>query len=164
MGSHGALIEMEAQADRDGGVHETAGDSDREQLLDAPAGRAAAWITTECAVNASWLVNWALLIIKLVAFIVSNSKAVLASLADSAGAEGSCGDIRRAPAPELPPCVPSAVDLASQGMLALAERMMKKHDDRYPVGRARLEAFAVIGCASLMLMSSFEMRARASAA
>jgi hypothetical protein len=37
------------------------------------------------AVTASWLVNWFLLAAKIVAFVVSHSKAVLASLADSAG-------------------------------------------------------------------------------
>lgn len=44
------------------------------------------WVTPERAVTASWLVNWLLFIFKAVAFISSNSKAVLAALADSAGA------------------------------------------------------------------------------
>jgi cation diffusion facilitator family transporter len=92
-----------------------------------------AWVNEERAVTASWLVNWALFIFKIIAFAISNSKAVLASLADS------------------------AVDLASQGVLASAQRHIKLHDERYPVGRARLEAFAVLACGTIMIMASVEV-------
>jgi hypothetical protein len=37
------------------------------------------------AVTASWIVNWFLLLAKIVVFALSHSKAVLAALADSAG-------------------------------------------------------------------------------
>ena len=50
-----------------------------------------------------------------------------------------------------------AVDLASQGVLAVAERHIKRHDARYPVGRARLEALGVLGCATLMSMAAVEV-------
>jgi hypothetical protein len=53
------------------------------------ASRAAGWVTTDRAVAASWVVNIFLLAVKIVIFAASNSKAVLASLADSAGARGS---------------------------------------------------------------------------
>ena len=127
------------------------------------------------AVTASWIVNWFLLVAKIVVFALSHSKAVLAALADSAGVfAGTCrGDIvgphracRRechAPSLWLCPCfcphvrVCVAVDLASQGVLAVAERHIKRHDARYPVGRARLEALGVLGCATLMSMAAVEV-------
>jgi cation diffusion facilitator family transporter len=93
----------------------------------------AAWVSPERAVTASWVVNWALFLFKIAAFISSNSKAVLASLADS------------------------AVDLASQYVLAAAQRHIKLHDTRYPVGRARLEAFAVLACGTIMVFASLEV-------
>lgn len=68
-------------------------------------------VTPANAWAASWVVNVFLLAAKVVAFAASNSKSVLASLADS------------------------AVDLASQVVLSLADRYVKKHDERYPVGR-----------------------------
>ena len=34
---------------------------------------------------------------------------------------------------------------------------MRKHDERDPVGRARLEALAVIGCSSIMSFASIEV-------
>ena len=94
---------------------------------------AAAWVSAERAVTASWVVNWLLFIFKVIAFVSSNSKAVLASLADS------------------------AVDLASQYVLAVAQRHIRLHDARYPVGRARLEAFAVLACGTIMIMASVEV-------
>jgi len=88
------------------------------------------------AVNASWVVNWILLIIKIVAVILSNSKAVTAALVDS------------------------AVDLVSQAVLSLADRYISRHSPEYPVGRSRLEALSVIACAFIMSMASIEgMRA-----
>lgn len=85
------------------------------------------------AFKASWAVNWFLLIAKGYIYFVSNSKAVLASLADS------------------------AVDLASQIVISLAEHYMAKASPLYPVGRARLEALGVIGCACIMSMASLEV-------
>lgn len=85
------------------------------------------------AVNMSWIVNWFLFAAKIVAVLLSGSKAVAASLADS------------------------AVDLVSQGVLALAENYMGKHHPDYPVGRSRLEALSVIGCAFIMTVASIEV-------
>ena len=85
------------------------------------------------AVNASWLVNWFLLFVKLYLFIVSQSKAALAALADS------------------------AVDLVSQAILSLADRYISRHSPDYPVGRSRLEALSVIGCAAIMIFASIEV-------
>lgn len=49
------------------------------------------------------------------------------------------------------------MDLASQGVLAVADRHIKRHDARYPVGRARLEALGVLGCATIMSMAAVEV-------
>ncbi len=84
------------------------------------------------AINASWAVNWLLLFIKLIAVIMSNSKAVTAALVDS------------------------AVDLVSQGVLSLADKYISSHSPEYPVGRSRLEALSVIACAFIMSMASIE--------
>lgn len=85
------------------------------------------------ATISSWIVNWILLISKLYIVIVSNSKAVTASFADS------------------------AVDLASQAILSIAKKYIQKHSPDYPVGRSRLEALSVIGCACIMSMASVEV-------
>lgn len=84
------------------------------------------------AVNASWAVNWFLLIAKGITYAMSASKAVLAALVDS------------------------AVDLVSQAVLALAENYMSKFSPNYPVGRSRLEALSVIACAFIMSTASLE--------
>jgi divalent metal cation (Fe/Co/Zn/Cd) transporter len=42
-------------------------------------------------------------------------------------------------------------------MLSVADRYIKRHDARYPVGRARLEAISVLGCASIMVLASVEV-------
>jgi hypothetical protein len=84
------------------------------------------------AVNASWAVNWFLLVGKAIVVILSNSKAMTAALVDS------------------------AVDLLSQFILSLAERYMSKHSEKYPVGRSRLEALSVIACSFIMTMASIE--------
>lgn len=84
------------------------------------------------AVNASWAVNWFLLIAKGITYVMSASKAVLAALVDS------------------------AVDLVSQAVLALAENYMSKFSPNYPVGRSRLEALSVIACAFIMSTASLE--------
>ncbi|KAK9817796.1 hypothetical protein WJX72_002302 [[Myrmecia] bisecta] len=85
------------------------------------------------AFRASWLVNWFLLGAKAIAFVSTHSKAVLASLADS------------------------GVDLASQGVIAMAEHFMQRPSPEYPVGRARLEALGVIACACIMSIASIEV-------
>ena len=115
-------------------------ESEEGERPEAPAGAAAElallWsslITARSASGASWVANVFLLVAKAVIFALSNSKAVLAALADS------------------------AVDIASQFILELAERYTRKHDARYPVGRARLEALAVIGCSSIMSFASIEV-------
>jgi divalent metal cation (Fe/Co/Zn/Cd) transporter len=55
---------------------------------------------TRFAVNCSWAVNWVMLIIKIVAFVMSLSKAVAAAMADS------------------------IVDLLSQAVLSLSDRFV----------------------------------------
>ncbi|PRW57612.1 CDF membrane isoform A [Chlorella sorokiniana] len=85
------------------------------------------------ATRLSWAANWLLLVLKIAAFALSMSKAVLASLADS------------------------AVDLASQMVLSVAEHSMKRYNPRFPIGRGKLEALAVICCASIMSMASLEV-------
>mmetsp|Transcript_10411 Transcript_10411/g.14342 ORF Transcript_10411/g.14342 Transcript_10411/m.14342 type:complete len:402 (-) Transcript_10411:66-1271(-) len=89
--------------------------------------------STKLATGASWLVNWFLLGAKIFVVAESSSKAVAASLADS------------------------AVDLVSQAVLALADSYMNKHSPYYPVGRSRLEALSVIACACIMSMASVEV-------
>ncbi|RYG96820.1 hypothetical protein EON65_53840 [archaeon] len=84
------------------------------------------------AVNASWVVNWFLLLGKAVVVVLSNSKAMTAALVDS------------------------AVDLLTQFILSTAEKYMSKRSDKYPVGRSRLEALSVIACAFIMTMASIE--------
>lgn len=88
---------------------------------------------TSLAMNLSWFVNITLLAIKIVAFVVSSSKAVLASLVDS------------------------IVDLLSQAVLYYAEKYISEHSPDYPVGRSRLEALSVIACAFIMSMASVEV-------
>lgn len=85
------------------------------------------------AVLNAWLINWLLLIIKAICVWLSSSKSVTAALVDS------------------------VVDLASQAVLSLAERYIGRHSPDYPVGRSRLEALSVLGCASIMIMASIEV-------
>ncbi|GAB4819696.1 hypothetical protein N2152v2_006742 [Parachlorella kessleri] len=85
------------------------------------------------AFKLSWAVNWLLLALKVYAFAVSSSKAVLASMADS------------------------AVDLASQLVLSVAERSMSRYHPGFPIGRGKLEALAVIACACIMSIASLEV-------
>ena len=49
------------------------------------------------------------------------------------------------------------MDLASQLVISLSEHLMKQKSDSYPIGRARLEALGVIGCACIMSMASLEV-------
>ena len=90
-------------------------------------------VSIERAEMWSWVVNWFLLVAKTYIAIVSNSKAVWASLADS------------------------IVDLLSQAVLSLASRYIKRHDPDYPVGKSRLEALSVLASAGIMTMASIEV-------
>ncbi|CAM9139076.1 unnamed protein product [Phaeothamnion confervicola] len=99
---------------------------------------------------------------KLVAFIFSNSKAVLASLADSGVLRDDMSPLST-PFPGVS-IFPSSlfpskniVDLASQFLLSLASRKMARQDARYPIGRTRLEALSVLGCACLMTLAAVEV-------
>lgn len=87
----------------------------------------------EMAVNYSWYVNWLLLCIKIYCYIISSSKAVAAAMADS------------------------VVDILSQMVLYMADLYINKHSKDYPVGRSRLEALSVLGCAGLMIVASIEV-------
>jgi divalent metal cation (Fe/Co/Zn/Cd) transporter len=98
-----------------------------------PVNAAAMEQKAKLATTASWAVNWFLFFVKLIVAILSSSKAVLAALVDS------------------------AVDLVSQGILSLAELYMSRHHPDYPVGRSRLEAISVLGCAFVMCMASVEV-------
>ena len=90
-------------------------------------------LSVSIAVKASWYANWFLLFVKLVCYILSSSKSVAAALADS------------------------AVDIISQIVLYWADSYINKHSKDYPVGRSRLEALSVLGCAGLMIVASVEV-------
>jgi divalent metal cation (Fe/Co/Zn/Cd) transporter len=49
------------------------------------------------------------------------------------------------------------VDLVCQAVLSSAEMRVKIHDANYPIGRSRLEALGVLGCAAVMIMASIEV-------
>ena len=85
------------------------------------------------AVRASWFVNIALLFIKAYCYHISQSKAVLAALADS------------------------VVDLLSQVILASSDYYSNTPSSDYPVGRARIEALGVLTCAGVMIVASIEV-------
>jgi cation diffusion facilitator family transporter len=85
------------------------------------------------ATNVSWLVNWILLIIKIVIAVSSSSKVVIASLVDS------------------------AVDLISQFVLTWSQSYANYHSPDYPVGKSRIEALSVLGCGAIMIFSSIEV-------
>lgn len=84
----------------------------------------------------SWVVNIVLLLAKIYAFVLSGSKAVMASAADS------------------------AVDLISQVVISYTDWQMNRADPHFPVGQARLEALGVLLCASIMAIASFEVVAQ----
>ncbi|EIE27327.1 cation efflux protein [Coccomyxa subellipsoidea C-169] len=81
----------------------------------------------------SLIANVMLLVAKIVAFILSQSKSVLASAADS------------------------FVDIASQVVIAVAEKYMRSADPRFPVGRTRLETVGVVACAIIMTIATIEV-------
>lgn len=85
------------------------------------------------ATNVSWVVNWILLIIKIVIAISSSSKVVIASLVDS------------------------AIDLISQFVLTWSQSYANYHSPDYPVGKSRIEALSVLGCGAIMIFSSVEV-------
>jgi len=81
----------------------------------------------------SWIANIILLIVKVIALAISNSKSVAAAVVDS------------------------AVDLISLVLLSGAEWHTRKHNPNYPIGRSRLEALSVLGCAAIMIFASVEV-------
>lgn len=85
------------------------------------------------AVQWSLIVNVVLLIVKVIALWVTGSMAVAASALDS------------------------LVDLASQGIVGLADVKMARPSPKYPAGRARLEPIAVLGCAYVMTIGAIEV-------
>lgn len=85
------------------------------------------------AMNASLVAKVLLLLAKAYAYYYSQSKAVLASAADS------------------------FVDIASQVVIAIAEHKMRRADPRFPVGRTRLETVGVVACAVIMTLSTLEV-------
>ena len=85
------------------------------------------------AVRASWVVNVILLAMKIFCFYISGSKAILAALVDS------------------------VVDLVSQVILALGDHYVNKPSPEYPIGRARIEALAVLACAAVMIVANVEV-------
>ncbi|CAD7695510.1 unnamed protein product [Ostreobium quekettii] len=89
--------------------------------------------TTRRATTLSLLANVTLFAVKLWGFILSGSKSVLASLADS------------------------AVDIASQLVIYICYRRAKHVDPRYPVGKARLETVGTIISACIMALSAVEV-------
>eukprot|EP01035_Chromulina_nebulosa_P034613 gene34613-46461_t len=85
------------------------------------------------AVRASWAVNVTLLIMKIFCYYISNSKSILAALADS------------------------VVDLVSQVILSVGDYYANKPSADYPIGRSRIEALSVLACAGVMIVASVEV-------
>lgn len=85
------------------------------------------------AVRASWVVNVTLLIMKIFCYYISNSKSILAALADS------------------------VVDLVSQVILSVGDYYANKPSADYPIGRSRIEALSVLACAGVMIVASVEV-------
>ncbi|GMH32244.1 hypothetical protein BSKO_00078 [Bryopsis sp. KO-2023] len=85
------------------------------------------------AVRLSLIGNVALFAMKLYAFCVSRSQAVLASLIDS------------------------AVDIASQFVVYFCDRKMRKVDHRYPIGKTKLQTLGAIIIACIMTLGAAEV-------
>lgn len=49
------------------------------------------------------------------------------------------------------------MDLMTQFVLGMAMKYMSEHNDKYPVGRSRLEALAVLACSGIMFVTSIEV-------
>lgn len=84
-------------------------------------------------VRASWAANILLLLLKIFAYYISASQAVLAALADS------------------------VVDLLSQIILAAGDDIANKPHAEFPLGRTKIESLSVMGCAALMIVASVEV-------
>ena len=85
------------------------------------------------AVRASWVVNVTLLIMKIFCYYISNSKSILAALADS------------------------VVDLVSQIILSVGDYYTNKPCPDYPIGRSKIESLSVLACAGVMIVASVEV-------
>ncbi|CAK0784774.1 hypothetical protein CVIRNUC_007978 [Coccomyxa viridis] len=85
------------------------------------------------AMWSSLVANVLLLVAKIVAYVLSHSSSILASAADS------------------------FVDIASQVVIAVAEKYMRSADPSYPVGRTRLETVGVVACAVIMTIATIEV-------
>lgn len=81
----------------------------------------------------SWAGNFVLLVLKIIAFALSGSEAVLASVVDS------------------------AVDILTQAVLGGASWMVNQHHPHYPIGRNRLRTVSVLACAVIMIICSVEI-------
>lgn len=97
---------------------------DREVESD-PLAKRVTWV-----VRLSLVVNFLLLGAKLYAFLLTHSRAVLASLSDS------------------------FVDIACQGIIFYADSARNSPHPMYPVGRARFESIGVILCSVTMSLAS----------
>jgi len=84
-------------------------------------------------VRASWAANILLLLLKIFAYYISASQAVLAALADS------------------------VVDLLSQIILAAGDDIANKPHSEYPLGRTKIESLSVMCCAAIMIVASVEV-------
>ena len=87
----------------------------------------------DLAFKLSWIVNICLFILKIYAYFKSKSESILASLADS------------------------LVDLLSQCIISYTLYIISKPDIKFPIGKSRLEAIGVIGCACIMSITSVEV-------
>lgn len=86
------------------------------------------------AINASFLFNVVLLIVKIVASVLSGSMSVIASAADS------------------------LLDLLSGSTLVITHRLAKKKDAfLYPQGKSRMEPIGVFAFAIIMMLSSLQI-------
>jgi len=88
---------------------------------------------SQSIVLTSVVLNVGLLVVMASLFFLTGSMTILASFADS------------------------IVDLVSQAVLALADRASERADRRYPVGRARLSAVAVIISGGIMMFAVLEV-------
>lgn len=89
--------------------------------------------SVDWATKLTWIVNWALLGVKIYCFVSSASKAIAAALADS------------------------IIDILTLIVLSLADMYINLHSEEYPVGRSRLEAVSVLGCAAIMCIASTQV-------
>lgn len=85
------------------------------------------------AVQMSLLANVLLFGAKLYAFIITSSQAVLASLVDS------------------------GVDIASQVVVFLCEREMRRVDRRFPIGKTKLQTVGTVVNACIMTVGAVEV-------